>query len=233
VSIWDTLIETLNQGASTGSELLHIILLTLRVSGLALLISAVAGIPAGAWLGVSRFRGRRVVVAAIYTGMGLPPVVVGLAVYMILSRSGPLGDLGWLFTPAAMVTAQILLAMPLIIGLTNAAIESLDADLRLQLRSMGANRLQEIGAMLGEARDGVIAAVAAGFGGIVSEVGAAMLAGGNIEAQTRVLSTAIVLETRRGNFALALALGGVLLSLTFAVSVLLIRLRHRAVWTWK
>jgi tungstate transport system permease protein len=233
VSIWDSLIETLNQGTSTGSELLHIILLTLRVSGLALLISAVVGIPAGAWLGVSRFRGRRVVVAAIYTGMGLPPVVVGLAVYMILSRSGPLGDLGWLFTPAAMVTAQVLLAMPLIIGLTNAAIESLDADLRLQLRSMGANRLQEIGAMLGEARDGVIAAVAAGFGGIVSEVGAAMLAGGNIEAQTRVLSTAIVLETRRGNFALALALGGVLLSLTFAVSVLLIRLRHRAVWTWK
>jgi len=233
VSIWDSLIEAVSQATSPGSQLLLIVALTLRVSGLALAISAVLGIPAGGLLGVSRFRGRGAVVAAIYTGMGLPPVVVGLAVYMILSRRGPLGALSWLFTPAAMVAAQVVIALPLIVGLTNAAIESLDPELRLQLRSMGANRLQEIGALLGEARDGVIAAVAAGFGGIISEVGAAMLAGGNIEAQTRVLSTAIVLETRRGNFALALALGGILLSLTFTISMLLIRLRHRVVWTWK
>jgi tungstate transport system permease protein len=213
--------------------LLNIILLTLRVSGLALVISAVLGIPAGALLGVSRFRGRGTLVALVYTGMGLPPVVVGLAVYMIFSRHGPLGTLGWLFTPAAMISAQVIIALPLVVGLTHAAIESLDPELRIQLRSMGASSFQEILALLGEARDGVIAAVAAGFGGIVSEVGAAMLAGGNIEGQTRVLSTAIVLETRRGNFALALALGGVLLSVTFAISVLLIRLRHRKVWIWK
>lgn len=233
MSTWDALIEILGQSSTPGSQLLNIVMLTLRVSGLALIFSAMIGIPVGAWLGVSRFRGRRAVVAVIFTGMGLPPVVVGLAVYMILSRSGPLGALGWLFTPAAMVAAQVVIALPLIIGLTNAAIESLDPGLRLQLRSLGASRWQEIAALLGEARDGVIAAVAAGFGGIVSEVGAAMLAGGNIETQTRVLSTAIVLETRRGNFALALALGGVLLSLTLAVSIVLIRLQNRAVWTWK
>jgi tungstate transport system permease protein len=214
-------------------SLLQIILLTLRVSGLALAISAIIGIPAGALLGIARFRGRGWVVAALYTGMGLPPVVVGLAIYMLFSRRGPLGGLDWLFTPAAMVTAQVVIALPLVAGLTVAAIESLNPELRLQLRSLGASRLQEIVALLGEAKDGVIAAVAAGFGGIISEVGAAMLAGGNIETQTRVLSTAIVLETRRGNFAMAMALGGVLLSLTFAISVLLIRLRHRAVWTWK
>lgn len=233
MSSWDALIGALGHADPLGSQLLSIILLTLRVSGLALAISAFLGIPAGALLGVSRFRGRGALVALIYTGMGLPSVVVGLAVYMTFSRRGPLGDLGWLFTPAAMVAAQVVLALPLVVGLTHAAIESLDPELRLQLRSMGANSFQEMFALLGEARDGVIAAVAAGFGGIVSEVGAAMLAGGNIEGQTRVLSTAIVLETRRGNFALALALGGVLLTVTFAISMLLIRLRHRKVWTWK
>lgn len=233
MSSWDALLGALGHTNSLGSQLLNIILLTLRVSGVALAISSCLGIPAGALLGVSRFKGRGALVALIYTGMGLPSVVVGLVVYMTFSRSGILGDLGWLFTPAAMIAAQVVLALPLVVGLTHAAIESLDPELRLQLRSMGASSFQEMLALLGEARDGVIAAVAAGFGGIVSEVGAAMLAGGNIEGQTRVLSTAIVLETRRGNFALALALGGVLLTITFAISMLLIRLRHRKVWTWK
>jgi tungstate transport system permease protein len=169
-------------------------------------------------------------VALIYTGMGLPPVVVGLAVYLLLSRSGPLGDLGWLFTPAAMVVAQTVIAVPLVVGLTMTSIESLDPQLRLQVRALGADRSQEMRALLAESRQGVVAAMVAGFGSIISEVGAAMLVGGNIQGQTRILSTAIVLETRQGEFGLALALGGVLLSLTFLVNALLMRLQNRTPW---
>jgi tungstate transport system permease protein len=229
----DTLLSALLQTPADGSTLWPIVLLTLRVSGVALAISALLGIPVGALLGLTRFTGRRLVVALVYSGMGLPPVVVGLAVYMFFSRTGPAGSLEWLFRPAAMIVAQIIIAFPLVAGLTMAAIESVDPQLRLQLRSLGANAFQEAWALLVEARDGVIAALVAGFGGIISEVGAAMLAGGNIEGQTRVLSTAIVLETRRGEFGLALALGGVLLSLSFLVSVILLRLRHFPERAWR
>lgn len=214
-------------------DLWSVIWLTLKVSSAALLLSAVLGIPAGALLGLASFPGRRAAVTAIYTGMGLPPVVVGLAVYLMLSRSGPLGGLGWLFTPAAMITAQVIIAFPLVAGITMAAVESLDRQLPQQLRSLGATQRQVVGRMLLEARDGVIAALAAGLGGIISEVGAAMLTGGNIDGRTRVLSTAIVLETGRGEFALALALGGVLLSLTFVISAILLRLRHRPGRAWR
>jgi tungstate transport system permease protein len=159
--------------------------------------------------------------------MGLPPVVVGLVVYLLLSRSGPLGNLGWLFTPTAMTLAQTVIALPLVIGLTMTSLEAVDPQLRLQLQSLGADRRQEITALLTEARAGVVAAVVAGFGGIISEVGAAMLVGGNIAGQTRVLSTAIVLETRMGEFGFALVLGALLLSLAFLVNILLLRLQHR------
>ena len=160
----------------------------------------------------------------IYTGMGLPPVVVGLAVYLLLSRKGPLGDLGWLFTPAAMVVAQIIIAFPIVAGLTSAALEALDPELSAQVRSVGANARQEALVLLRQARGGLLAALLAAFGGIISEVGAAMLVGGNIEGRTRVLSTAVVLETRRGNFATAMALGGTLLFLAFVINAALLRL---------
>ena len=197
--------------------------LTLQVTGVALGVAAFVGIPAGLILARSRFRGRGIVVAVIYTGMGLPPVVVGLVVYLLLSRSGILGPLAWLFTSRAMIVAQIIIALPVVAGLTMAAAEAIHPELSLQLRSLGAGPAQEARAVLREAQPGVLAALLAGFGAIISEVGAAMLVGGNIDGQTRVLSTAVVLETRRGNFALALALGGALLSLAFVVNALLLR----------
>jgi tungstate transport system permease protein len=207
------------------SGILEVIRLTFVVSLVALGISSLLGIPVGAWMGLRRFQGRSLLRAFIYTGMGLPPVVVGLAVYLMLSRSGPFGGLDWLFTPAGMIVAQIIIAFPIVAGLTSAALEALDPEYPLQVRSLGASATQEAGALLRQARGGVIAALLAAFGGIISEVGAAMLVGGNIEGKTRVLSTAIVLETRRGEFATALALGGVLLLLAFAVNAGLLRMQ--------
>jgi len=195
-----------------------ITLLSLSVSGLALLIASGLGFPLGAWLALYPVPAKRLWELLVFTGMGLPPVVVGLAVYLLLSRSGPLGGLGWLFTPPAMITAQVIIALPMVIGLTQSAIESLDPNLRLQLRALGASPPQIVMTLMIEARGGILAAIIAAFGSIISEVGAVMLVGGNIEGQTRVLTTAIVLETRQGNFELALALGAVLLSLTFLIN---------------
>ena len=203
----------------------QIILLTLRVSGLALALSTVIGVPVGAALGLSRLRARGLITALLYTGMGLPPVVVGLFVYLMLSRSGPLGMLSWLFTPSAMITAQIIIAFPLVAGLTMSAVQSVDPALRLQVRSLGATRIQEVWAVLREARIGVVAAIVAAFGGVISEVGAVMLVGGNIEGKTRVLTTAIVLNTRTGEFSLAIALGIILLTLAFVANVAMLRLQ--------
>lgn len=211
----------------------EIVFTSLSVTGAALIISAAIGIPAGALMGLTRFPGWRVVVTLVYTGMGLPPVVVGLAIYLLVSHSGPLGSMQWLFTPAAMIMAQVVLAFPMIAGLTMAALDAVDPDLRLQIRSLGATSVQETIALLGEAREGIVASVVAGFGAIISEVGAAMLVGGNIEGQTRVLSTAIMLETRRGAFGLALALGGVLLSIAFAINLILLRLQRRPGGRWR
>ena len=201
-----------------------IVALSLYVSGLALAIATAIGLPLGALLALRPIPGKRLVELLLYTGMGLPPVVVGLAVYLLLSRSGPLGGLGWLFTPPAMIMAQVIIALPLVAGLTMTAIEGLDPGLRLQLRSLGASPRQVMWTLLGEARGGVLAAIVAAFGGILSEVGAVMLVGGNLEGQTRVLTTAIVLETRKGDFTLALALGGVLLTLAFVSNAALLRL---------
>ncbi len=215
------------------SQLAEIVLLSLRVSGVALVISTIFGIPLGALLGLARFRGRRLSVALVYTGMAFPPVVVGLFVYLLLSRSGVLGGLGlpWLpklFTPEAMILAQVIIAFPLIAGFTMAAVQGVDPALRVQVQALGASRWQTTWAILEEARVGVIAAVVAGFGGIISEVGAVMLVGGNIEGQTRVLTTAIVLETNKGNFGLALALGVILLSMAFATNFIILRLQGRS-----
>jgi len=208
-------------------ELLGIVGLTLRVTGIALVIATVTGVPLGAWLGLIRFRGQRVVTLTLYTGMGLPPVVVGLVVYMLLSRSGPLGSLGWLFTPAAMIVAQTIIAFPLVAGLTMSAVAGVDQAVREQVVALGASHRRAGWTVLGEARVGVTAAIVAAFGGIISEVGAVMLVGGNIEGQTRVLTTAIVLDTRQGDFALAMALGIALVALACAANALLLQLQGR------
>lgn len=218
---------------SVDSALLEIVLLSLRVSGAALLISVILGIPTGLLLGLRRFAGRRLAMAAIYTGMAFPPVVIGLLVYLLLSRNGPLGSLALpfipaLFTPQAMILAQTILAFPLVAGFTAAAVAGVDPALRLQVRALGASQWQATLAVLEEARGGVVAAVVAGFGGIISEVGAVMIVGGNIEGRTRVLTTAIVLETGKGNFDLAIALSLVLLGLAFAANFAIVRLQGRS-----
>ncbi len=215
------------------TDLIEIISLSLRVSGIALLFSTLIGIPLGVWMGLKRFTGRRAVVALLYTGMGFPPVVIGLFVYLLLSRSGPLGALNWsfipqLFTSGAMIVAQTIIAFPLVAGFTMAAVMSVDPALRQQVMALGATQRQAAWTILWEARVGVVVSIIAGFGSILSEVGAVMLVGGNIEHRTRVLTTAIVLETRKGNFDLALALGLVLLSLSFIVNLAMLRLQGRA-----
>lgn len=215
------------------SDLTEIVLLSLRVSGVALFFSALLGVPVGALVGLKRFKGRRLAAVLLYTGMGFPPVVIGLFVYLLLSRNGPLGALDLpfvpqLFTPEAMILAQTIIAFPLVAGFTMAAVMGVDPGLRQQVRSLGATPRQAALAVLMEARTGVIVAIVAGFGGIISEVGAVMLVGGNIEGRTRVLTTAIVLETRKGNFGLALALGAVLLAIAFAANLIMLRLQGRS-----
>jgi tungstate transport system permease protein len=208
--------------------LLEIVGLTLRVTLGALAIALLLGIPIGAAVGLARrLPGRFILVPVIYTGMALPPVVVGLFTYLLLSHQGPLGGLGWLFTPTGMVLAQTIIAFPLVVGLTMTAVQSVDPQLRTQLLSLGATRRQVALTTLAEARIGVTAAVVAAYGSIISEVGAVMLVGGNIQGETRVLTTAIVLETRRGNFALAIALGFVLLILAFLTNFAFHRLQVR------
>ena len=201
-----------------------IVLLSLYVSGSALLIASLIGLPIGASLALKPPRAHKIIELIIYTGMGLPPVVVGLFVYTLISRSGPLGWLGWLFTPTAMIAAQVIIALPLVIGLTLTAVQSVDPQLRLQVRSLGASPAQVMRTILWEARLGVVAALLTAYGRLAAEVGAVMLVGGNIQGNTRVLTTSIVLETRQGNFELALALGGVLIVLTFMANFFLVRL---------
>jgi len=213
--------------------LFEIVVLSLRVSGTALLFSTLIGVPLGSALGLSRFAGRRLVIALLYTGMGFPPVVIGLFVYLMLSRSGPMGSLNSpfipaLFTSGAMVMAQSIISFPLVAGFTMAAVMGVDPQLRQQVRSLGATPWQTTLAVLMEARVGVVVSIIAGFGSIISEVGAVMMVGGNIEGRTRVLTTAIVLETRKGNFDLAMAIGIVLLGLAFLANVAMLTLQGRA-----
>jgi tungstate transport system permease protein len=191
------------------------------------MLSTIAGVPLGALIGLAKFRGKNVVRAVLYTGMGLPPVVAGLVVYLMLSRSGPLGTLEWLFTPSAMIFAETLISLPMATGLTMTSVESVNPDLRRQVIALGATRGQTAFTILTESRIGVTAAIVAAFGSIISEVGAVMLVGGNIAGQTRVLTTAIVLDTRTGDFSLALALGAVLLTITFVVNVALMKLQGK------
>ncbi len=213
---------------SFDAAVLEIVVRSMQVTISALIISTVIGIPLGTWFALTNFRGKRIFTTVIYTGMGLPPVVVGLVVYLLLSRSGPLGDLDWLFRMEAMILAQSIIATPLIIGVTLSSVLGIDPDLRRQLRALGATRWQTTVATLYEARFGLIVGLVAGFGSIVSEVGAVMLVGGNIEGRTRVLTTAVVLETRRGAFDLALAFGIILLLISLITNGVLVALQGRS-----
>lgn len=211
------------------SGLWEIVVLSLLVSASAVALGALIGLPLGYALGTSRSRTGRAMHGLVNTGMSLPPVVAGLFVFMLLSRSGPLGELGMLYSRPAMVLAQFVIATPLVAGVTAAAIASVPLDLRLQARSLGANRLQEAWLTVREARRGVAAAVIAGFGAVISEVGAVMLVGGNIEGSTRVMTTAIVLETRQGRFGTAVALGLILVGIAMLVNGLLTVVQHSGV----
>lgn len=210
----------------TATEIAQITLLSLKVAGLATLISLLIGLPLGTLLALGDFRGRALLLGAVNTGMGLPPVLVGLVVAMLLWRSGPLGNLNLIYTPAAMVIAQVIIAAPVVSGLTAAALQALDPRLRLQLLGLGASPMQMVLALWHEARLPLLAALMAGFGSVISEVGASMMVGGNIRYQTRVLTTAIVLETSRGQFGNALILGALLLGITFLVNYALTRLQQ-------
>jgi tungstate transport system permease protein len=209
------------------AEVWSILLLSLQVSGAATLLALGLGIPAGAALALARFPGRTLLVSAVNAGMGLPPVVVGLFVTLLLWRSGPFGEWEILYTPAAIVIAQAVIATPIVTGITLAAVQNVPAPFRLQLLGLGASRRQMVWVVVREARLPMLAAVMAGFGGIISEIGASMMVGGNIKGQTRTLTTAMVLETGKGNFDVAIALSILLLTLVFLVNWLLTVLQQR------
>ncbi len=208
-------------------DIWEITLLSLKVSGLATLTSLLLGLPLGTLLGLARFHGRSFLLTVINTGMALPPVVVGLAVAMALWRSGPFGSLNLIYTPAAIVIAQVIISFPVVSGLTAAALQHQDPRLRLQLLGLGASRLQMVLLLWREARLPLLAALMAGFGAVISEVGASMMVGGNIRHQTRVLTTAIVLETNKGEFASAITLGILLLVITFLINYALTWIQQR------
>lgn len=224
----DPLLEALRLITTGDLYVWNVILRSLQISGLALGLAILIGLPIGIAIGLSKFRLRAPVVALVNTGLALPPVVVGLAVFLLLSRGGPLGELHLLYSPLAMILAQSVIAGPYIAAVSLAAVESVPADIALQARALGASRWQSIFLQLKEVRTSLVAAVAAGFGAIISEVGAVMIVGGNILGETRVMTTAIVLETRRGNFSVAIAMGVVLMAIALYVNVLLMLLGRRS-----
>ncbi len=219
--LWRGFVEALRLLFEGDPEVWAIVARSLRISGLATLLSVLLGLPLGTWLALRHLRGRRVWLSAVYTGMALPPVVVGLFLALLFWRSGPLGFLGWMYTPRIMVLAQTLLALPMVVGLTVSALQSQDPRLQWQLLGLGASHWQMVLLLWREARLLLLAAVMAGFGSAISEVGASLMVGGNLRDHTRVLTTAVVLETRRGHFAQAIALGLILLGLAFLVNATL------------
>ena len=219
--IWRGVLGALKLLTGADRELLEIAWLSIKVSTTATLVAMLIGLPGGTGLALGTFRGRRFLLALANTGMGLPPVVVGLTVAMMFWRTGPLGFLGLLYTPAAMVSAQFIIALPIVTSLTAAAVQSLDPRIRLEAMALGASIPQLVIVLWREARLGLLAAVMAGFGGAISEVGAVLMVGGNIRGQTRVLTTSIVTETRVGHFELAISLSIILLLLVFLANLIL------------
>jgi len=209
------------------TEVMGITLLSLKVSGIATLISLFIGISIGTIVALSEFPGKKIVASLINTGMGLPPVVVGLFVTIFLWRNGPLGFLGILYTPAAMILAQAIIATPIVMGITLAAMQQLPKKLKLQILALGATRLQMVWTLIKEARLPLLAAIMAGFGGVISEIGASIMVGGNIKGYSRVLTTATVMETSRGNFDIAIALGIILLLLAYFINLILTHIQQK------
>ena len=230
--IWIGILKAFELVFSGDAEVWSITWLSLQISGAATLISLMIGIPLGIVLAMTRFAGRSMTVAVINTGMGLPPVVVGLFISILFWRSGPLGFMELIYTTTAMIIAQVIIALPIVAGLTMASFQSLDPNLALQLFGIGASRLQVLWLLCKEARLPMLAAVMAGFGGVISEVGASMMVGGNIRGETRVLTTATVLETGKGNFDVAIALSLILLALAFALNSALTYIQQRDRIKW-
>lgn len=208
-------------------EVLRITLLTLQVSGTATLISLIIGIPFGTVLALKRFPGRDFLMSIVNTGMGMPPVVAGLWISILLWRSGPLGSLNLIYTPTAIIIAQAVIASPIVVGLTSAAISQVDPKLRLQIKALGATKLQYLCFLLKEARFSLLAAVIAGFGAVVSEVGASMMVGGNVKGLSRVLTTATVMEVSKGNFDVAIALSAILVLVSYLTTLWLTVLQQK------
>lgn len=226
-TIWEGLLQAIRLLFGEDAEVWQITLLSLQISGVATGISLIVGLPLGTLLALVRFRSRKFWITLINTGMALPPVVVGLTVSILLWRNGPLGFLHLMYTPAAIVIAQTVIAAPVVIGLTTAALQQLNPRLQLQLLGLGASRWQVVVLLWREARLPLLAALMAGFGSVISEVGASMMVGGNLRYQTRVLTTAIVLETSKGSFAVAIALSVILLLLAYLVNLLLTWIQQR------
>jgi tungstate transport system permease protein len=208
-------------------EVMSITWLSLKISGTATFISLFIGVSIGVAVALNDFFGKRLVISIINTGMGLPPVVVGLFVTIMIWRSGPFGFLQILYTPTAMIIAQAIIATPIVMGISLAAIQNLPPNLRLQILSLGASRLQMVWVLVKESRLPLLAAVMAGFGGVISEIGASIMVGGNIKGYSRVLTTATVMETGKGNFDLAIALGIILLLLAFTINFMLTQIQQR------
>ncbi|MBI3521694.1 MAG: ABC transporter permease [Chloroflexi bacterium] len=218
--IWNGLVEAVRLLARADPGVVDAAAASLVITGSATLLSIVSGIPLGALLGLGRFRGRSLLLSLVNTGMGLPPVVVGLFVAVLVWRSGPLGDLDWYCTRPAMVLAQYILAAPTVIGLTAVAVQSVDPMLGVQLSALGATRWQAIWIFVRESRLLILSAAIAGFGAVISEIGASLMVGCNVKGDTRILTTAITLETSKGEFGSAFALAFILLALIFAITAL-------------
>lgn len=225
--VWQGIVEAFRLIFSGDPEVFGITLLTLKVSGTATLISIILGLPLGTFIGLCNFPGRKFVLSLVNTSMGLPPVVVGLWVSIFLWRSGPFGFLNIMYTPAAIIIAQSVIASPIIVGLSAAALQQTSEKIRLQIKALGANRIQYLLLLLGEIKLSLMAAVIAGFGAVISEVGASMAVGGNIKGYTRVLTTATVLEVSKGHFDVAIALSIILSLLAFAVTAILTMLQQK------
>jgi tungstate transport system permease protein len=208
-------------------EIFEITWLTLRVCFMAILISSLIGLPLGMLIGLTRFKGRKIILTIINIGMGLPPVVAGLWITMLLWRSGPLGHLQLLYSPTAIVMAQVLVSLPIVTGLTSSAFQQINDKMLLQIKALGATKIQMIALLLKQTRIAIVAAIMAGFGRVIAEVGAAMMVGGNIQGDTRILTTSIVMEVSKGNFDVALAISFILLTVALMITAALTLLQQR------
>jgi tungstate transport system permease protein len=225
--IIDGLKKAIEMILSGDQEIFDITWLTLRVCFTAILISSLIGLPLGMFLGLKKFKGKRMVLILINIGMGLPPVVAGLWITMLLWRSGPLGHLQLLYSPTAIVMAQVLVSLPIVTGLTSSAFQQIDEKLLLQIKALGATKIQTLLLLVKQTKIAIVAAIMAGFGRVIAEVGAAMMVGGNIKGDTRILTTSIVMEVSKGNFDVALAISFILLTVALFITASLTLLQQR------